>query len=178
VIPGQTPCMPMYQQILRSAEKWKENFEQQHLDAVPARQLVVLACMDARLDLFRFLGLEIGHSHILRNAGGRATDDAIRSMIVSSVVLGTREVVIIHHTKCGMHGVTNEQLRERIRQSSGNDPAGVDFLPFTDEEQSVREDVARVRACPYFPGPMTVWGCIYDVDTGELRVTVKPDDEV
>jgi carbonic anhydrase len=170
--------MPMYQQILRSAERWKENFEEQLLDAVPTRQLVVLACMDARLDLFRFLGIEIGHSHILRNAGGRASDDAIRSMIVSSEVLGTREVVIIHHTKCGMHGVTNDQLRERIRESSGQDPVDIDFMPFDDEEASVREDVARVRGCPYFPEPMTVWGCIYDVDTGELRVTVKPDDEV
>ncbi|MFP4513464.1 MAG: beta-class carbonic anhydrase [Acidimicrobiales bacterium] len=170
--------MPMYGQILRSAEKWQEQFEAQHLDAVPTRQLVVLACMDARLDLFRFLGLEIGHSHILRNAGGRASDDALRSMIVSAEVLGTREVVIIHHTRCGMHGVTNEALRERVRQSSGHDPVDIDFLPFDDEAASVREDVARVRNCPYFPDPMTVWGCIYDVDTGELRVTVKPDDEV
>jgi carbonic anhydrase len=178
VPPATIGTMPMYQQILRSAEQWKENFERQHLDAVPARQLVVLACMDARLDLFRFLGLEIGHSHILRNAGGRASDDAIRSMIVSSVVLGTREVVIIHHTKCGMHGVTNESLRERIRASSGHDPADIDFLPFGDEEDSVRDDVRRVRECPYFPEPMTVWGCIYDVDTGDLQVTVKPDDPV
>src|SRR5690554_4298664 len=118
----QNRPMPMYKQILRSAERWKENFQSERLDAVPARQLVVLACMDARLDLFRFLGLEIGHSHILRNAGGRVTDDALRSMIVSSVVLGTREVVVIHHTKCGMHGVTNEALRERIKESSGHDP--------------------------------------------------------
>lgn len=170
--------MPMYGQILRSAERWKEQFHDEGLDAEPTRQLVVLACMDARLDLFRFLGLEIGHSHILRNAGGRVTEDALRSMIVSAEVLGTREVVIIHHTRCGMHGVTNEQLRERVRDSSGEDPVDVDFMPFADEEESVREDVARVRACPYFPEPMTVWGCIYDVDTGELRVTVKPDDEV
>lgn len=170
--------MPMYGQILRSAEQWKEQFHDEGLGAEPTRQLVVLACMDARLDLFRFLGLEIGHSHILRNAGGRASDDAIRSMVVSAEVLGTREVVIIHHTRCGMHGVTNEQLRERVRASTGEDPVEMDFLPFADEEESVREDVARVRACPYFPEPMTVWGCIYDVDTGELRVTVKPDDEV
>ncbi len=168
----------MYKQILRSAERWKENFQSERLDAVPARQLVVLACMDARLDLFRFLGLEIGHSHILRNAGGRVTDDALRSMIVSSVVLGTREVVVIHHTKCGMHGVTNEALRERIKESSGHDPWHIDFHPFESNEDSVRDDVRRVRECPYFPEPMTVWGCIYDVDTGELTVTVKPDDEV
>ncbi|MGY6501973.1 MAG: beta-class carbonic anhydrase [Acidimicrobiales bacterium] len=170
--------MPMYEQILRSAETWKANYDEQHLDATPARKLVVLACMDARLDLFRFLGLEIGHSHILRNAGGRATDDALRSMIVSSEVLGTREVVVIHHTQCGMHGVTNDQLRERVRASSGHDPADIDFMPFADEEASVREDVARIRECPYFPEPMTVWGCIYDVDDGDLRVVVKPDDDV
>jgi carbonic anhydrase len=168
----------MYEQILRSAERWKENFQSQRLDAVPARQLVVLACMDARLDLFRFLGLEIGHSHILRNAGGRVTEDMLRSMIVSSVVLGTREVVVIHHTKCGMHGITNEALRARIHESSGHDPYHIDFFPFADEDDSVREDVDRVRDCPYFPEPMTVWGCIYDVDSGELRVTVRPDDPV
>ena len=170
--------MPMYGQIIRSAEQWKEQFHGEGLDAKPTRQLVVLACMDARLDLFRFLGLEIGHSHILRNAGGRASDDALRSMIVSAEVLGTREVVIIHHTRCGMHGVTNEALRERVHESSGHDPVDIDFMPFDDEEESVREDVARVRNCPYFSEPMMVWGCIYDVDTGELRVTVKPDDEV
>src|SRR5690606_23381781 len=121
-----TGSMPMYAQILRSAERWKENFQSQRLDAVPTRQLVVVACMDARLDLFRFLGLEIGHSHILRNAGGRVTEDALRSMIVSSVVLGTREVVVIHHTQCGMHGVTNEMIRERVKESSGHDPAHID----------------------------------------------------
>lgn len=168
----------MYEQILHSAERWRENFEAQHLDAVPTRNLVVLSCMDTRLDLLGILGLEIGQSHTLRNAGGRASDDAIRSIVVSAVALGTREVVIIHHTRCGMHGVTDEELRERVRDASGNDPEGIEFLSFQDEEASVREDVAKVRACPYFPEPMTVWGCIYDVDTGELRVTVKPDDEV
>ena len=178
VVACQNRGMPMYEQILRSAERWKESFESQRLDAVPTRQLVVLACMDARLDLFRFLGIEIGHSHILRNAGGRATEDMLRSMIVSSVVLGTREVVVIHHTKCGMHGITNEGLRQRIHESSGNDPYHINFFAFDDEEDSVRQDVRRVRECPYFPEPMTVWGCIYDVDTGELKVTVKPEDEV
>jgi carbonic anhydrase len=167
-----------YDEIMRSARAWKESFTPNDLTAAPTRHLVVLACMDARLDLFRLLGLEVGHSHLLRNAGGRATDDAIRSIIVSSVALGTREVVVIHHTGCGLYRVGNDELRHRVAAASGNDPVEIEFLSFDDEEQSVREDVARIRACPYLPQPMTVWGGIYDVDNGELRVTVAPDDDL
>ena len=167
-----------YDEIMRSAAAWTREFEPNNLTAAPTRHLVVLACMDARLDLFRLLGLEVGHSHILRNAGGRATDDAIRSIIVSSVALGTREVVVIHHTGCGLYRITNDELRHRVADASGNDPVDLEFFPFDDEGQSVLDDVARIRACPFLPQPMTVWGGIYDVDTGEFRVTVGPDDEL
>lgn len=176
--PWQNRAMPIYDQLMASAQAWADDFEPNELTAAPTRHLVVLACMDARLDLFRLLGLEVGHSHILRNAGGRATEDAIRSIIVSSVALGTREVVIIHHTQCGLHRVSNEELRHRVIGATGHDPDGIDFLPFDDEEESVRADVAALRACKFLPQPFSVWGGIYDVSTGEFRVAVGPDDPV
>src|SRR3954467_2243881 len=107
----------------------------------PQRQLVILTCMDARLDLFRALGLEVGDAHILRNGGGRATPDAIRSLVVSAHLLGTREVGVIHHTNCGLEGTTQEQVAERTGVDS------IDFLAFEDLEASIREDVEAIRAC-------------------------------
>ncbi len=143
------------------------------LSAAPRRQLVVLTCMDARLDLFRLLGLAIGDAHLLRNAGGRATDDAIRSMVLSSHWLGTREFVVIHHTGCGLHGVSNEQIGDRVEASVGKRPS-VDFRPFDDVELSVREDVEVIRLCELLPFDSIVWGAVYDVQTGVLREIVSP----
>src|SRR3954451_1436427 len=132
----------------------------------PQRHLVILTCMEARLDLFRALGLEVGDAHILRNAGGRATPDAIRSLVVSSHLLGTRELGLIHHTNCGLEGTTQEQVVER----TGVD--GIEFLTFDDLEASVREDVEAVRTCGLLPEGFTVWGATYDVDDGAVRVVV------
>jgi carbonic anhydrase len=136
----------------------------------PRRHLVILTCMDARLDLFRALGLEVGDAHILRNAGGRATDDAIRSLVVSSHLLGTREVGIIHHTNCGLEGSTDEQVAARTGVS------GMAFLTFSDVDESVRDDVAAVRACGLLPPGFVAWGAVYDVDDGAVRV-VAPASE-
>src|SRR3954471_20321538 len=111
----------------------------------PARHLVVLTCMDARLDLFRALGLEVGDAHILRNAGGRASEDAIRSLVVSTHLLGTREIGVIHHTNCGLEGITNDEVAER----TGVD--ALDFMGFDDVAQSAVEDVETLRACGYLP---------------------------
>src|SRR3954468_15228411 len=130
----------------------------------PARHLVVLTCMDARLDLFRALGLEVGDAHILRNAGGRASVDAIRSLIVSAHLLGTREIGVIHHTNCGLEGLTDDEVATRTGVT------GMPFLTFADLEQSVRDDVGAVRASGHLPADVTVWGAVYDVDTGEVRV--------
>jgi carbonic anhydrase len=135
----------------------------------PARHLVILTCMDARLDLFGALGLEVGDAHILRNAGGRASPDAIRSLVVSAHLLGTREVGVVHHTKCGLEGSTQGSLSERTGV------AGLDFLAFADLDESVREDVAIIRGCGLLPAGFVVWGAVYDVDTGALRLV--PDDE-
>lgn len=162
-----------YEKILAAARNYSERFEPDNLTAAPSRRLVVLTCMDARLDLFRLLGLEIGDAHLLRNAGGRATDDAIRSMVLSSHWLGTREFVIVHHTGCGLHGVTNEEICDRVEDAVGLRPS-IDFYPFNDVEQSVREDVRRVRECPLLPSDALVWGAVYDVHTGALTEVAPP----
>jgi carbonic anhydrase len=135
----------------------------------PARHLVILTCMDARLDLFRAMGLEVGDAHILRNAGGRASPDAIRSLVVSAHMLGTREIGVIHHTNCGLEGLTDEEVEARTGVT------GLDFLAFDDVEESVRVDVDALRACGHLPAGFVVWGAVYDVDTGALRVVAEPD---
>ena len=133
----------------------------------PSRHLVILTCMDARLDLFRALGLQTGHSHILRNAGGRATPDAIRSLVVSTHLLGTREIGVIHHTNCGLEGVTDDEVAART---------GVDlaFLAFADVEESVHEDVKAIRTCGHLPDGVMVWGAVYDVNDGSVRLVDDP----
>lgn len=132
--------------------------------AQPRRGLVILTCMDVRLDPARAFGLQLGDAHVLRNAGGRVSDDALRSLIISAHLLGTREAGVVHHTKCGLEGLTNEDAAARTGVS------GVDFLGFTDLEGSVRDDVQVLRACEDLPPDFVTWGAVYDVDTGALRV--------
>jgi carbonic anhydrase len=135
----------------------------------PARKLAVLTCMDARLDPHRFLGLAEGDAHIIRNGGGCASDDALRSLIISQQLLGTREIVVVHHTECGMLGFSNDSLRQQLSQQFEADASGIDFLPFTDLEQSVRDDIAAIRAAAFIPDDIVVSGFIYDVHTGRLQ---------
>ena len=134
----------------------------------PARRLVILTCMDTRLDLFGALGLEVGDAHILRNAGGRVTPDAIRSLVVSSHLLGTREVGVIHHTNCGLEGCTEADIAARTGV------AGIDYLSFASVEESVEEDVDVIRRCGHLPEDVWVWGAVYDVDSGALQVVAPP----
>ena len=134
----------------------------------PGRHVVVLTCMDARLDPARFLGLEEGDAHVIRNAGGRASEDALRSLTISEQLLGTNEVVVIHHTDCGMLTFSNEDLRNKLKQELNADAEHVDFLPFKDLEQSVRDDVATIKNSPFIPKNIEVSGFIYDVRSGRL----------
>jgi carbonic anhydrase len=164
-----------YEDITQAAKSWEEGFEPNGLTARPVRKLIVLSCMDARLDLFRMLGLEVGDAHILRNAGGRVTDDALRSVIVSTAALGTREVVVVHHTGCGLHGSTDDDMRAKVLDLTGRDPMDVSFHTFADEELSIRLDVAALRRSPYVPGDLVVWGALYNTGTGELKVVVPPE---
>lgn len=139
------------------------------MPAAPRLGIAILTCMDARLDPAKALGLHEGDAHVIRNAGGRASDDAIRSLIVSHLLLAVREVVVIHHTDCGLQSVTNEELRERLHASTGADASGFDFLTFTNVEASIREDVAAIRSSPLLGDLVSVNGAIYHVQTGLLQ---------
>jgi carbonic anhydrase len=139
------------------------------LSSTPSKKLLVLTCMDARIDPLRMLGLREGQAHILRNAGGRASEDAIRSIVVSQQVLGTRQILVIHHTKCGMLSVTNEELRRQFGATLGAVVQPIDFLPLgTDLQASVRGDVSRLRNSPLIARDSEVRGYVYDVTTGRI----------
>jgi carbonic anhydrase len=139
----------------------------------PARHAAVLVCMDARLHPEKFLGLSIGDAHVIRNAGGRASDDAIRSLILSSKLLGTREFAVIHHTDCGMLTFSNAELQEKLAAETGADASGIDFLPFSDLEESVRDDVNRIRSSPFIAEDIPVSGFVYGVRTGRLQEVTR-----
>jgi carbonic anhydrase len=153
--------------FVRANELYAASFKKGSLPMPPARRVAVLACMDARLDPARILGLEEGDAHVIRNAGGRATD-ALRSLVISQELLGTREVVVIHHTDCGMLTFTNDQLRQRLKEGRGAE-TDIDFLPFSDLDQSVREDVRSIRESQLLQHDVPVTGFVYDVRTGRLR---------
>lgn len=155
--------------FLKANESFAASFDKGDLEIVPAKPLLVLTCIDARLDPARMLGLDIGDAHVVRNAGGRATDDAIRSATISSWLLGTREFFVIHHTNCGMALFTDDVLHQKIREATGVDVSDQEYLAFSDPEESLRDDVARLRDLKTLPEGVTVSGLLYDVRTGELR---------
>ncbi|MCA1692918.1 MAG: beta-class carbonic anhydrase [Acidimicrobiales bacterium] len=146
-----------------------ESFDQGDLPIPPAKHVAIGACMDARLHPEKFLGLDIGDAHCIRNAGGRASDDAIRSLIISSHLLGNKEFAVIHHTDCGMLTFTNDTMVEKLGEEAG----AIDFLTFSDNEASVREDVDRIRQHPLIPDDIPVSGYIYDVTSGRLEEVVS-----
>lgn len=154
-------------EILRANENYVARFDKGELPMPPARRFAVVTCMDARLDPAQFLGLEAGDAHVIRNAGGLVSEDALRSLAISHWLLGTQEAIVIGHTDCGMLTFTNDELRERLREE-GIDAGGVDFHPFADLEQSVRESVERIRRFPLLPDQFEASGFVYDVRTGEL----------
>ena len=161
--------MAVVQELLAANERYAAGFTKGDLPMPPARRVAILTCMDARIDPARALGLQEGDAHVIRNAGGRASADAIRSLAISQQLLGTREVVVIHHTNCGMQTFTNDQLREQVRRDLGADASEVDFLPFSDLEASVQQDVRAIRASPLILRDIPVTGLVYDVRTGRLR---------
>jgi len=160
--------MTLHDELLANNARYAEEFSAGALRLRPLRQIAILTCMDSRYTAQGVLGLSLGDAHVIRNAGGRASDDAIRSLVLSSTALGTRWCVVIHHTDCGLLGVTNDELQTRVEAASGARPS-IDFLPFRDVVSSVRDDVATLRACPYFPPDYQVLGFVYDVTTGLLR---------
>jgi carbonic anhydrase len=153
--------------FIRANERYAATFAKGDLPAPPERKIAVVTCMDARLDPAKFLGLEEGDAHVIRNAGGRAAD-AIRSLVISQQLLGTREIAVIHHTDCGMLSFTEEQLHRKLHDEL-HVHAEIAFLPFTDLEQSVRDDVAALRSSPLLLPEIPVRGYIYDIHTGRLH---------
>ena len=165
--------MSTFDEFLTANETYGQSFNQGDLPMPPARHVAVVTCMDARLHPEKFLGLDVGDAHVIRNAGGRVSEDALRSLVISERLLGTTEIVVIHHTDCGMITFTNDQLAEKIQQDLGVDVAGRDFLPFSDLEQSVRDDVDIIRSSPLIPQDIPLSGAIYDVRTGKVTEVVR-----
>jgi carbonic anhydrase len=141
---------------------------QRHLDIRPSRRLAIVACMDSRLDIFAALGLKEGEAHILRNAGGAVTDDVVRSLAISQRRLGTEEIMLIHHTDCGMQKITDDGFRAELQASVGVAPAFA-IESFTDVDADVRQSIKRVRHSLFLAHRERVRGFVYHADTGHLR---------
>jgi carbonic anhydrase len=153
--------------VLRNAEDYASSFDKADLPMPPARKLAVVACMDARLIPTRVLGLNEGDAHVIRNAGGVVTDDTIRSLAISQHKLGTEEIVLIHHTDCGMLTFKDDDFKESLQQETGIKPTW-SAEAFADLEGDVRQSIARIQASPFIPNK-NVRGFVYEVETGRLR---------
>lgn len=180
--------MPVLEEVLAANQEYVRTFgDKSELALPPARRFAILTCMDARLDPAKYAGLSEGDAHVIRNAGGRASDDAIRSLVISYKLLGTSEWFVIHHTDCGMQYFTNEVMRDLLAHSletaeigpngfhdvgagpgstAGNE---IDWLTISDREQSVVEDVRRIRNHPLVPSRIPIYGYVYNVGTGGLE---------
>jgi carbonic anhydrase len=154
--------------LLRNAGEYAADFDKGDLPLPPARKVAVLACMDARLVPSRILGLQEGDAHVIRNAGGVVTDDAIRSLAISQRLLGTQEIVLLHHTDCGMLTFSDDDFKRSIQDETGIKPEWA-VEAFTDLEEDIRQSIARIQASPFIPNKDSVRGFVYDVHTGDVR---------
>lgn len=161
--------MAVRDELLGANDRYASAFAKGDLPLPPARRFAVVTCMDARLDPARFLGLEEGDAHVIRNAGGVVSDDALRSLVISHWLLGTQEAFVIAHTGCGMLTFTNDDLRRRLAEEAGADATEIDFLPFPDLDESVRAGLRRIRESAFLPNSFEVAGFVYDVSSGRLR---------
>jgi carbonic anhydrase len=160
--------MSVIDDLVANNEGFSSGLPDRHLDVHPSRQLAIVTCMDSRLDVFAALGLGDGEAHVLRNAGGVITDDVIRSLAISQRLLGTREVMLIHHTDCGMEKISDDGFRAELQQETGVAPAFA-VESFSDVEADVRQSILRVRRSVFLPQRDSVRGFVYDVDTHRLR---------
>jgi carbonic anhydrase len=159
--------MSVTDELLANNEKYAANFSGP-LPLPPSKHIAVLACMDARINVYAVLGLEEGESHVIRNAGGVVTEDEIRSLAISQRLLGTKEIVLIHHTDCGMLTFTDDQFKRGIQDETGIKPDW-SAESFTDLDEDVRQSIARIKASPFIPHTDQVRGFVFDVATGRLR---------
>ena len=154
--------------LLANNESYASSFDRGDLPAPPGRKVAVVACMDARLNVYGILGLSEGDAHVIRNAGGVVTDDAIRSLAISQRLLGTEEIILIHHTGCGMLTFSDDDFKQSIEQDTGIRPSWA-AEAFGDLDGDVRQSIARIKASPFIPHNNAVRGFVYEVETGRLR---------
>ena len=162
--------MSYFENFLKANQAYVELHGDLHLSIKPKTKVAIVTCMDSRLHVAPALGLALGDAHILRNAGGRVTEDMIRSLVISQQQMGTREIVVLHHTDCGAQTFNNEDFQEHLKCELGVDVSGQDFLPFQDIDESVREDMKLLRECPLISDDVIISGAVYDVDTGRMIV--------
>ena len=155
-------------ELIKNNEDFAKGFDNAGLGPEPRKKLVVLTCMDARIDPAAMLGLELGDAHVLRNAGGVISDDVVRSLTLSQSLLGTVEIMIVQHTECGLHGLREDELRAEIARDTGKEP-GFPFLGFEDVRDSVRTSIAELSNEPLLPATVTIRGFVYDVRSGRLE---------
>ena len=161
--------MSVLDEVLAANESYAADFSKSELPMPPGRRFAVLTCMDARIDPARALGLDEGDAHVIRNAGGIASDDALRSLVISHHMLGTEEAFVIGHTDCGMLTFSNDELRESLRERQGVDSTHIDFQPFPDCGERVRASARRIRESGLLPDDFAVHAFVYDVLTGQLQ---------
>ena len=162
--------MSYFENFMKANQAYIDLHGTAHLPIKPKTKVAIVTCMDSRLHVAQALGLALGDAHILRNAGGRVTEDMIRSLVISQQQLGTREIVVLHHTDCGAQTFKNEDFTAHLHKELGVDVSDQDFLPFTDVEESVREDMVLLRQSPLIPADVEISGAVYDVDTGRMTV--------
>jgi carbonic anhydrase len=160
--------MTVTDELLANAEAYAARFDKGDLPMPPAKRLAIVACMDARLDPQALLGLQEGDAHVVRNAGGVITDDAIRSLAISQRLLGTEEIVLIHHTDCGMLTFSDDEFRRSVQADTGIKPEWA-AESFSDLDEDVLQSIARIKASPFIPRKDAVRGFVYDVRSGRLR---------
>ena len=166
---GKGPVRSVFDDLLEHNKAYAKRFDLGHLQTPPIKKLVILTCMDSRMDLEQLLGLSVGDAHMIRNAGGLATDDAIRSLILSTHLLGTRAIAVIQHTQCGLMSISDEEFQQRLSTETGRDASQLRFHAFRDIDQNIADQVLRIRENPFLPRQIQVRGYAYDVATGALR---------
>jgi carbonic anhydrase len=160
--------MSVTNELVENAKTYAAGFDKGALPMPPAKKIAVVACMDARLNPHAVLGLQDGDAHVIRNAGGAVTDDVVRSLAISQRLLGTQEIVLIHHTDCGMLTFSDDEFRRGLEQETGVRPQWA-AEAFSDLDQDVRQSMARIAASPFIPRKDAVRGFVYEVETGKLR---------